>query len=322
MKRFVHLSWLKRQDGELGGVEKFGDYLQRALTEAGHECRLISWSDYPNAERVNNISNCDRALLLGAWVERELEFDAAISDGYWGAGISVHPVIPVVHGTWAQFHVNMGSSPWSNAEVQQQHAAFTAPNAYPVACSAASARELDQYHHVKAHVILHGIDLDRFYPRKDSRIMPEPVVLHAATNDKKGRHLMQPIARALGHDFRVEYLNAKVGEEPRRFQAGDIFLHPSRHEGNAYALLEALSTGLPIVTTPVGLFEDVPDRSVGRILPIAATVHEWADAVREVWGDGSTPYRSYALEARRTAHDLADYNRFASEWVHFLGSIQ
>jgi len=133
--RVVHLSWLKRDapDNSLGGVEKFASYLRLVLGRSGHACQLVAWSDFPSRQKCERLANPDKALVLGSWAEAELEFDVAVSDGYWGLGITRHKVLPVVHGTWAQFHLNMGGSPWLNAEVQAQYQAFTAPNTFPVA---------------------------------------------------------------------------------------------------------------------------------------------------------------------------------------------
>lgn len=323
--KVVHVSWQKRDapDNCPGGVEKFAMYLRRALQEAGHQCLVISWSDYPSRSKVEGVSNPDKALLLGAWIEHNLDFDIAVSDGYWGAGILNHPVLPVIHGTWAQFHLAMGSSPWTNIEVRAQHAAFNAVNAFPVACSPASARELVKHHRRQPEAtILHGVDLEEFSPLKTTENCGTPVVLEAAgKNAKKGAAILPTVARELAPDFLLTYLSAKPGEEARAFQRGEIFLHPAKHEGNAYSLLEAMAVGLPIVTTPVGLFEDIPDRTVGRILPVGSTVKQWADAVREVWGDGVTPYRHYARAARQAAKDLADFETFKAAWVALLAAV-
>lgn len=321
--KVLHISWLKRSDGELGGVEKFADLLSLELRAQGHECRIISWSDYPGAKKANNLNNPDKALLLGAWAEAEIDFDIAVSDGYWGAGITAHPVAPVIHGTWAQFHVNMGNpSPLTHPEVQAQHRAFNAVNAFPIACSPASARELSYWHHRGAYAtILHGVDARAFSPLKQGHYGALPVILHAATNDKKGRPLMPRLAADLAQDFQVTYLNAGRGEEAAAFQRGDVFFHPARHEGNAYALLEAMSTGLPIVTTPVGLFADIRDYTVGRVLPLDTTIAGWAAAVREVWGDGVLPYRRFAQHSRALAGRLASLEDFRVRWSATLQAI-
>ena len=324
--KVAHVSWLKRSDGERGGVEKFAHYLQRALEEEGHECRLVGWNDYPGQRASRSLSNPDKALVLGSWVEAEIDCDVVVSDGYWGLGVTGKPVVPVIHGTWAQFHQSMGGSPWTNAEVRAQHDAFNAPNAFPVACAPAAARELELHHRRKpAATILHGVDLEEFRPgpakRADNMHGIIPVVLHAATNRKKGSEVMPAIARKLAPDFTVAFLGAEIGQEADAFRRGDIFLHPSKHEGNAYALLEALATGLPIVTTSVGLFESVDDRAVGRVLPGSATVSQWAAAVRDVWGNGSEPYDRYALSARSLAKDIADFGTFKRNWLKFLGGL-
>jgi hypothetical protein len=318
--RVLHISWRKRSEGELGGVEKFAHYLKRVVEEEGHSCQIVAWSDYPGAERAGGILQGDKALLLGSWAEEKFSFDVAVSDGYWGAGITGKPVVPVVHGTWAQFHINMRSSPWTNREVAAQHDAFNAPNAFPVAVSPASAREL-QLHHgkVAAATILHGIDTEEFCPLKDGST--PPIVLHAATNAKKGKQIMPAVARELGADFRVQFLGAKAGEEPAAFQRGEIFFHPSQHEGNAYALLEAMAVALPIVTTPVGLFESIEDGLVGRVLPPATTVRGWAAAIKDVWGDGLVPYRGYAQWARKLALNTASLEAFKGHWLRLLTEI-
>ena len=323
--KVLHVSWRSRAEGELGGVEKFAAYFQDAMRARGHDCRIVAWSDYPGEARLRSISNPDRALILGSWIDSELDFDVAVVDGYWGIGITGRPVVPVVHGTWAGFHVNMGNASWdTHPEVAAQHTAFTATNAHPVACSPASARELERYHHRTAPVILHGVDLDIFTPQKNGRDVAAgaPLVLEAAgKNVKKGSEIIPAIARELRPDFRVEYLNAGAGQEAARFQAGEVFLHPSRHEGNAYALLEAMAVGLPIVTSNVGLFEDIEDLVVGRVLPVRATVKQWGDAVRDVWGDGVVPYRHYAKNARSWMRQHGTIDRFRREWCDFVEAL-
>jgi glycosyltransferase involved in cell wall biosynthesis len=328
--RVLHVSWLKRSDGETGGVEKFAAYLKGALAERGWEVVVISWSDMPGHERYDrqSLGNPDKAYILGQWLDGPafgVGYDIAVSDGYWGIGITSRPVVPVVHGTWAEMFVRMGMRPTD--EVQRQGEAFNAPNAYPVACSAASARELRRhYGRTAVATIHHGIDLAAFHPR-DEPLPPGPpwIVLEAAgQNAKKGGRVMPAIAALLGSQYRIEYLNAGVGQEPDAFRRGHVFLHPTRHEGNAYACLEALATDLPIVTTQAGIFEDIPwsgsgQTVLGYTLPVTARPEDLAHAVRQLCRDVETG--NMRGVPRRWAEANANLTGFADGWDRLLREI-
>jgi len=328
--RAIHVSWLKRADGETGGVEKFAAYLKSALAERGWEVLIISWRDMPGYERYDHqgVSNPDKAYILGAWLDGPafgVAYDVAVSDGYWGIGITSRPVVPVVHGTWAEMFARMGMRPTD--EVQRQGEAFNAPNAYPVACSAASARELRRhYGRTAVATICHGIDLATYHPR-DEPLPPGPpwLVLEAAgKNAKKGARLIPSIAQMLGCDYQVVYLNAAVGQEPDAFRAGHVFLHPTRHEGNAYSCLEALATDLPIVTTQAGIFEDIAyspsgQTVVGYTLPITARPEDFAHAVRLVCREVETGIMRGA--PRLWAENHANMTAFAHAWDRLLREI-
>ncbi|OGS01200.1 MAG: hypothetical protein A2V88_08955 [Elusimicrobia bacterium RBG_16_66_12] len=326
----VHVSWLKRSDGEGGGVEKFAAYLKQALTEKGWSVAVVSWSDMPQHERYDrqDLPNPDKALLLGTWLDGPafgVAYDVAVSDGYWGLGITSHPVMPVVHGTWAEMHARMGMR--FGLEVQRQGEAFNAPNAYPVACSAASARELRRHHgRAATATIYHGIDLCAFHPRDEALPGPPWIILQAAgKNAKKGAKLLRPIADMLGPDYQIEYLNASIGEEAEAFRRGHVFLHPTYHEGNAYACLEAMATGLPVVTTAAGVFEDIPysqpkrgsQTRVGFTLPVGSRAEDFALAVRLACCERT----ALGAGARRWAEQHANMTDFADSWDRLLREI-
>lgn len=58
-------------------------------------------------------------------------------------------------------------------------------------------------------------------------------------------------------------------ELPEVYAAGDVFVLPSRYEGNARVLAEAASAGLPCVTTDVsGARDTVADGETGFVIPI------------------------------------------------------
>ena len=70
--------------------------------------------------------------------------------------------------------------------------------------------------------------------------------------------------------YNAKYLGLVFGKEKIKvFQKSDIFVLPSYTEGFSMACLEAMSMGLPVITTPVGaLKEIVQDRVNGLITAI------------------------------------------------------
>jgi glycosyltransferase involved in cell wall biosynthesis len=59
------------------------------------------------------------------------------------------------------------------------------------------------------------------------------------------------LSQQLGVSPSVNFMG-HVEDVRKRLQAVDIFVLPSRVEGNSNAVLEAMDAGLPIVATPVG----------------------------------------------------------------------
>jgi glycosyltransferase involved in cell wall biosynthesis len=151
------------------------------------------------------------------------------------------------------------------------------------------------------------------------------VLQAAGKNAKKGAKLLRPIAEMLGLDYRLEYLDAPIGQEAEAFQRGHVFLHPTYHEGNAYACLEAMATGLPIVTTAAGVFEDIPycqpkhgwRTEAGYTLPVGSRAEDFALAVRLACQERVC----LGAGARHWAERHANMTDFADSWDRLLREI-
>ena len=103
-----------------------------------------------------------------------------------------------------------------------------------------------------------------------------------------------------------------------------MFLHPTRHEGNAYATLEALATNLPVVTTRSGIFEDIPimpdcQTAVGFTLPWRATPEQYAAAIRQTYAKAQQGY--WGHRPRAWAEQNANMTAFADAWDTVLRQI-
>ena len=68
---------------------------------------------------------------------------------------------------------------------------------------------------------------------------------------------------------------------PEVYRAHDILLHASRHEAQGMAILEALASGLPVVSTPVGLAPELAEKRVVSLVDID-DVGGIVDAILEV----------------------------------------
>nr|WP_246256558.1 glycosyltransferase family 4 protein [Isoptericola halotolerans] len=179
-------------------------------------------------------------------------------------------------------------------------------------------------------VVGNGVDLERFRPPTDgersaarARLGYAPqdrVVLFVGNeHDRKGLPL---VLEALAHVRGARLL--VVGGDPRMvatarqratragvadrctftgpvpdvreaLHAADVFCLPSAYESFGLVYLEALATGLPVVSTPVGVVPDVVTDATGRIVPADALAV--ASALESVLRHGQGSFRTAAREA-------------------------
>jgi len=93
----------------------------------------------------------------------------------------------------------------------------------------------------------------------------------------------------------------------------DIFVFPTYFEGRALVIGEALSSGLPVITTPASGAEDLIDDGCGRLVPTGnfdALVESlrWFDKNREL-----LPALGFTARARAEACTWENYRRRVSE---------
>lgn len=106
------------------------------------------------------------------------------------------------------------------------------------------------------------------------------------------------------------------GELARAYHALDAYVVPSRQEGGPKAALEAMATGVPLVTTRVGQAPDLVEDGRNGLLVDVEDADAIADAVLRLRDDGAL---SGALSAagRSTAERYA-YELLDSAWERLL----
>ena len=292
----------------------------RCHVQVGH----YAWRDYPGWQRCDRLPEHEKARLLSehlagtgpdrarqGWAQCPAplrDYDHIIADGFWASGLPDDaPATVVCHGTWAGLAAACGGVARELIDAQGE-----AYRRFPVvAVSRAAARQVERYHGVRvAAIIPNGVDLGVFRPAERSANRP-PVALYAGKGYGKGEDIVREVARELHGKVRVEYLNAAIGMEARAFQRGDVFLFPSRHEGDSYALKEALACGLPVVASAVGALEDERPPEIGEVVEGFAP----EDYCAAMW---RVLVNREAYQPRAWAERNADYREFARRWREYL----
>ena len=119
----------------------------------------------------------------------------------------------------------------------------------------------------------------------------------------RGRDLTPAFARAEATG-RVRRLGYRT-DIPALLAAADIFVLPSHFEGLPMSIIEAMLTGLPVVSTTIrGPREQVVDDVTGLLVP-PFTVTPLADALNRLVGDGGLRGRmgQAGLERARLLYD-------------------
>jgi glycosyltransferase involved in cell wall biosynthesis len=281
----MRIAILTTHKNGIGGVERFSSHVKLAARNNGFDSVVYGRED---------LSGMSRALVsfskvfglgqpaLGFFLGRHActnGFDICVTNGLLGWNLSGASIVNVQHGTFARAadRIDAGNSlvkffikkyMWGYFEGRAARTAGTC-----IAVSNETKESVAQYYgRTDAVVMLNAVDTDMFAPSDKAAARTKlglsqdrAVMAFVGRFERaKGKAILESL-KARGENGGPELVVAATYDQvslAALYAAADVFVFPSLHEGCSYALLEAMSTGLPFVAAPVGLVSDFAARGL------------------------------------------------------------
>ncbi|HEY3663468.1 MAG TPA: glycosyltransferase family 4 protein [Chthoniobacterales bacterium] len=273
-------------------------------------------------EKIKPREYCDLLLSL----ERVWQCDVyRAGDGIHQAWMRRRDAASSIFRRWAR-HFNAKH----HDALELERALFRGGARRVIANSEMVKREATEFYGYPAEqidVVPNGVPLADFRPDPEARTLrrkilrlrdDEIAVLFVGSGwERKGlRHAIEAV-NSLGGNFRlfvagrgrgrkvdgraVQRLGA-VRDLPALYAASDIFLLPTLYDPFSNACLEALATGLPVITTRDNGFSEIIEHRVhGSIIDLPSNTGQICDELR-YWADPDRRARSRAAILERAGH--------------------
>jgi len=145
-------------------------------------------------------------------------------------------------------------------------------------------------------------------------------VLFFVVGDGELRVKLESMARALGLKAVVRFLGWRQ-DLSTIYAASHLFVLTSRNEGTPVALIEAMASGIPGISTDVGGVRDVlTSSSVGSVVPFG-DADALASEALSILARNSTERRAMGMRARDVVSKRFTIERLVREIAHLYGEL-
>jgi len=321
-----------------GGVERFCALLCTILDSAGWTTSVIS----PKLTVPTVLGRIGLGPSLQAVsVTRQARLQRAnlvVSNGFLGGPTGCKRV-HVFHGTMVR-HVAAGSTGSRRYRLREGVGgavpeSICGRGATVVAVSRSTARELHQFYRQPVDAVIpNGVDTELFSPgdRTQARIrlglaLDERYALFVGRFEfRKGADLIPTACEHAGFKLVVAG-SAPPGsaialgtltpsELVHAYRAADCVLLPTRYEACSFVVLEALSSGVPLITTSVGWMQDFLRDCPGyQRFVVKPELQSVTTALQDLREDPRSPVLAQARELVTRRNGL---ERFAGQWLELI----
>ena len=344
---------------KVGGLERYCYLLRKILEKERFKIEIIGKEDidsyliYKLFGRIPVVNLVILGYLLGKRADK-LKFDLVITNGLYGFSTRSKS-INVQHGTFARASDRMDKNNFLKRLIRKHlwgHFEKVAVNKAEkvVAVSEETKESIKKYYKRKdAIVILKAVDTN-FFVKKDKlegkKIFGLPenkkLVLFVGrlSNDKSPEIVYELAKRFEKEDVIFVFatdkimnwdlkntkflINVPYEKLPYLYSACDVFVLPSKHEGFAYTLIEAMSCELLFVISKVGgameIYQKVPQ--LRKFILDELKVELFYDRIKEILEMNEIERNEYGKLARRFVIENCSLEIWKEKWKELIDNVQ
>jgi glycosyltransferase involved in cell wall biosynthesis len=321
-----------------GGVEVFNRHIENVLYKNGYQIDYCT-SEYEKLSFIQWIFKLffgRPGITLLKFRKIKNKYNLFIANGEYSFGITGEKCIVVFHGSMKGY--GKAIEEWSKARTRlsswrgHQEQYWGSRGKYCVAVSVFAQKDLKRYG-IKVHEVIENcIDTTLFVPNNS---VVRKGFLDVASYDyfRKGLDVLSKIAGYLPENVidlvtnsntKITNLNILANVDnnlmPDIYGRYKIFIFPSRYEAMQLAPLEAMSCGVPVVISNVGLgpelMEEIPDFVVDGYDDTA--IEKYLQKINKILKD----YEYYSQLARAYVFKHHSKELFYTKWSRVINFVE